>query len=45
MKNKKINPNNEGFDKSEEYFRKKGRNYEDETDEYYPQESNKPPHY
>ena len=41
----KINPDNDGFDPSEEYFRQKGASYEKETEEYFPQESSKPPHY
>ena len=40
-----INPDNDGFDSSEEYFRKKNDSYEDETEEYFPQETSKPPHY
>ena len=45
MKNK-INPDNDGYDPSEEYFKKKkGDIYENETDEYFPQERSKPPHY
>ena len=39
------NPNNDVFDPSEEYFRKKDEAYEFETDEYFPQENSKPPHY
>ena len=43
----KFNPDNDGFDPSEEYFKKKGHTYETETEteEYYPQETSKPPHY
>jgi hypothetical protein len=41
----KINPDNDGFDPSEEYFKKKGYSYENETEEYFPQETSKPPHY
>ena len=41
----KINPDNDGFDPSEEYFRKKDDSYEKETEEYYPQDHSKPPHY
>ena len=41
----KINPDNDGYDPSEEYFKKKSDTYEDENDEYFPQESSKPPHY
>ena len=39
----KINPDNDGFDPSEEYFKKKSETYENE--EYFPQETSKPPHY
>ena len=42
---KKINPDNDGFDQAEEYFRKKDGSSENETEEYFPQESSKPPHY
>ncbi len=38
----KINPDNDGYDPSEEYF-KKGDTYEIETEEYFPQETSKPP--
>ena len=41
----KTNPDNDGYDPSEEYFQKKGDTYENETDEYFPQETSKPPHY
>ena len=41
----KINPDNDSFDPTEEYFRKKYNLYENETDEYFPQETEKPPHY
>ena len=41
----KINPNNDGFDPSEEYFREKVDSYEKEPEEYFPQETSKPPHY
>jgi len=43
--NEKINPDNDSFDQSEEYFKKKDHQYEPETDEYFPQETSKPPHY
>ena len=39
----KINPDNDSFDPSEEYFKSKSDTYENE--EYFPQESSKPPHY
>ena len=44
----KINPDNDGYDPSEEYFKKKkGGTYENENEneEYFPQETSKPPHY
>ena len=41
----KFNPDNDGLDPSEEYFKKKGDTYEIETDEYFPQENSIPPHY
>ena len=41
----KINPDNDSFDPSEEYFRKKDESYKYETEEYFPQETSKPPHY
>tara|TARA_B100000214_G_C23456124_1_gene396056 strand:+ start:140 stop:343 length:204 start_codon:yes stop_codon:yes gene_type:complete len=44
----KINPDNDGYDQSDEYFNKK-TDYtcetETETEEYFPQETSKPPHY
>ena len=39
----KNNPDNDGFDPSEEYFKDKSDTYENE--EYFPQEASKPPHY
>ena len=42
---KKIYPDNDYFDPTEEYFRKKDESNENETEEYFPQESSKPPHY
>ena len=37
---------NDGFDPSEEYFKKnKCDTSENETEEYFPQETSKPPHY
>ena len=45
MMQDKFNPDNDGFDPSEEYFKKKGDKYENETEEYFPQETSKPPHY
>ena len=41
----KINPDNDSFDPSEEYFDKKGDTYKNETEEYFPQETSNPPHY
>ena len=41
----KINPDNDTFDQAEEYFRKKYEFYEKETEEYFPLDSSKPPHY
>ena len=40
-----INPDNDGYDPSEEYFKKKDERYQNDMEEYYPQESSKPPHY
>jgi len=40
-----INPDNDGFDPSEEHYKKKGDINENETEEYFPQETSKPPHY
>ena len=42
MKEEK-NPNLDGFDLSEEYFKNRVETYE--TDEYFPQDTSKPPHY
>ena len=42
----KINPDNDGYDPSEEYFNKKtGDTYANETEEYFPRETSYPPHY
>ena len=41
----KINPDNDSFDPSEEYFKRKDDSYENETEEYFPEETSKPPHY
>ena len=41
----KINPDNDGVDPSEEYFKKKDDTCENDTEEYFPQETSKPPHY
>jgi len=43
--NEKINPDNDSFDPSEEYFKNKDDSYSYETEEYFPQETSKPPHY
>ena len=40
-----FNPDNESYDPSEEYFKKKDGNHEDETEDYFPHETSKPPHY
>ncbi len=45
MIKEKINPDNDVVDPSEEYFKKKVDTYENETEEYFPQETSKPPHY
>ena len=43
---KEMNKQNyEGIDPSEEYFRKKNNSCENETEDYFPQEESKPPHY
>tara|TARA_Y100001968_G_scaffold250141_1_gene235139 strand:+ start:95 stop:229 length:135 start_codon:yes stop_codon:yes gene_type:complete len=41
----KINPDNDSFDQTDEYFRKKDDSYENPTEEYFPEETSKPPHY
>ena len=43
----KDNPDNDSFDPSEEYFKKKGNSYETETEseEYFPLDTLNPPHY
>ena len=41
----KINPDDDSFDASEEYFRKKNESYEKGNEEYFPEETLKPPHY
>tara|TARA_Y100001968_G_scaffold156065_1_gene142573 strand:+ start:862 stop:1041 length:180 start_codon:yes stop_codon:yes gene_type:complete len=40
-----INPDNDGYDPSEEYFKKKENTNDYESEVYYPQETSKPPHY
>ena len=42
---KKINPDDDGHDPSEEYFKKKEPTNDKETEEYFPIENSKPPHY
>ena len=44
-KKNKINPDDDVYDPSEEYFNKKDESYENGTEEYFPQETSKPPHY
>jgi len=41
----RINPDNDGYDPSEEYFQKKGDIHDKEAEEYFPQETSIPPHY
>tara|TARA_Y100001968_G_C19370845_1_gene725066 strand:+ start:224 stop:358 length:135 start_codon:yes stop_codon:yes gene_type:complete len=41
----KLNPDNDGFDQIEEYFRKKDESNENDTEEYFPEKTSKPPHY
>ena len=41
----KLNPDNDCFDPAEEYFKTKDDSYKEETEEYFPQVSSKPPHY
>ncbi len=41
----KINPDNDAYDLSEEYFRNKEDSNGNQTEEYFPQETSKPPHY
>tara|TARA_Y100001968_G_scaffold278244_1_gene273488 strand:+ start:444 stop:578 length:135 start_codon:yes stop_codon:yes gene_type:complete len=41
----KINPDNDTFDPSEEYFKKKADTFEYEAEEYFPQDTSQPPHY
>ena len=40
-----LNPDNDCFDQSEEYFKKKYDSNENETEEYFPKSTSKPPHY
>ena len=41
----KINFDDDGFDPIEEYLKKKYVTYENEYEEYFPQETLTPPHY
>ncbi len=41
----KINPDDDGFDPSEEYFKKKVDTSDNESEEYFPPENSNPPHY
>ena len=41
----KIKPNKDIYDPSEEYFKNKYDIYEDESEEYFPEETCRPPHY
>ncbi len=43
--NDKRNLDNDIFDESEEYFKKKVDGHEYEAEEYFPQDTSKPPHY
>ena len=40
-----INPDDEGCDPSDDYFRKKDNTIDKETEVYFPLETTKPPHY
>ena len=40
-----INPDDDGYDPSEDYFKKKDNTIDYETEVYFPQETNNPPHY
>ena len=40
-----TNPDNDGTDSSEEYFKAKKDSEDQESEEYYPQEQSLPPHY
>ena len=41
----KNNPDDDSFDPSEEYFEKKDEISYKDTEEYFPQETSRPPHY
>ncbi len=42
---KKFNPDDDGYDPSEEYFKRKEVTNKDDAVEYFPIETSKPPHY
>jgi len=42
---KKNNPDDDRLDPSEEYFKKKDEISDNETEEYFPEETSRPPHY
>ncbi len=41
----KFNSDNDGLDPSEEYFKRKYDTCDNESEEYFPQGTEKPPHY
>ena len=41
----KVNPDNDGTDPSEEYFKRTNYSEDQENEEYYPREESIPPHY
>ncbi len=41
----KLNPENDIFDPTEDYFKKKDISLESDNEEYFPLEFSKPPHY
>ncbi len=43
--NEEINPDDDGFDLPEEYFKEKNKILEEEDEAYFPIEESKPPHY
>ncbi|MDC3171000.1 hypothetical protein OA860_01385 [Prochlorococcus sp. AH-716-E13] len=42
---KERNFDNDGLDPSEEYFRKKNKDNDEDEDTYFPPEESEPPHY
>ena len=42
---KALNSNNDVYDPDEEYFKKKDDSYNFESEDYFPLETSKPPHY